>query len=184
MCKQCQSPLTLWAWIPLMARCTRYNFLWYICFSELRQDDSLLRVLRFLQTIKLIDSIYDMKCYQTGWYGSCERVHAIIKPEHYNTIYALTFLLRWESQKSFHVICPSIGTNWPLLSWSIGSWVSDYMCKQCQSPLTLWAWIPLMARCTRYNFLWYICFSELRQDDSLLRVLLTVNTVYLYNNGD
>jgi hypothetical protein len=27
------------------------------CFSELRQDDSLLRVLRFLQTIKLIDRI-------------------------------------------------------------------------------------------------------------------------------
>jgi hypothetical protein len=38
--------------------------------------------------------------YQTGWYGSCERVHVIIKHEHYNTIYALTFLLRWESQKS------------------------------------------------------------------------------------
>jgi hypothetical protein len=55
------------------------------------------------------------------------------------------------------------------IRWSIGSWISDYMFKQCLSPLTLWAWIPLMARCTRYNFLWYICFSELRQDDSLLR---------------
>ena len=73
----------------------------------------------------------------------------------------------------------SIGTNWPLLSWSIGSWISDYMCKQCQSPLTLWAWIPLMARCTRYNFPWYICFSELRQDDSLLRVLRFLQTIKL-----
>jgi hypothetical protein len=152
-----------------LARCTRYNFPWYIFFSELRQDDSLLRVLRFLQTIKLIDQLVPIdrlmtwNVYQTGWYGSCERVHVIIKHGHYNTIYALTFLLRWESQKSTERSV--IGTNWPLLSWSIGSWISDYMCKQCQSPLTLWAWIPLMARCTRYNFPWYICFSELRQDD-------------------
>ena len=80
---------------------------------------------------------------------------------------------------AFHVICPSIGTNWPLLSWSIGSWISDYMCKQCLSPLTLWAWIPLMARCTRYNFLWYNCFSELQQDDSLLRVLRFLQTIKL-----
>jgi hypothetical protein len=42
---------------------------------------------------------------------------------------------------------------------SIGSWISDYKCKQCLSPLILWAWIPLMARCTRYNFPWYICIS-------------------------
>jgi hypothetical protein len=48
--------------------------------------------------------------YLTGWYGSYERVHVIIKHEHYNTIYALTFLLRWESQKSterseYHKLC-------------------------------------------------------------------------------
>jgi hypothetical protein len=33
-------------------------------------------------------------------YGSCERVHAIIKYEHYNTIYGLAFLLRWEKVKN------------------------------------------------------------------------------------
>jgi hypothetical protein len=27
--------------------------------------------------------------YLTVWYGSCERVHVIIKHEHYNTVYAL-----------------------------------------------------------------------------------------------
>jgi hypothetical protein len=62
--------------------------------------------------------------------------------------------------KKFHVIFPSIGTNWPLLSWSIGSWISDYMCNLCISPLTLWAWIPLMARCTRYNVL--TCHNKTR----------------------
>jgi hypothetical protein len=46
--------------------------------------------------------------------------------------------------QTFHIIGPSKGTNWPLLSWSIGNWMSDYMCNQCLSPLTLWAWIPFM----------------------------------------
>jgi hypothetical protein len=41
-----------------------------------------------------IDGHMTLNVYQTGWYGSCERVHVIIKQEHYNTIYALTFLLR------------------------------------------------------------------------------------------
>jgi hypothetical protein len=43
-----------------------------------------------------------------------------------------------------------------LLLWSVGSWISHYKCNQCLSPLTLWTRIPLMARCTRYNFIWYI----------------------------
>jgi hypothetical protein len=47
-----------------------------------------------------IDGHMTWNVYQTGWYGSCERVHVIIKHEHYNTIYALTFLLRWESQST------------------------------------------------------------------------------------
>jgi hypothetical protein len=46
-----------------------------------------------------IDGHMTWNVYQTGWYGSFERVHVIIKHEHYNTIYALTFLLRWESKK-------------------------------------------------------------------------------------
>ena len=27
--------------------------------------------------------------------------------------------------------------------WSYGSWVYNYLCNQCLSPLTLWVWIPL-----------------------------------------
>ena len=28
-------------------------------------------------------------------------------------------------------------------SWSYGSWIYNYLCNQCLSPLTLWVWIPL-----------------------------------------
>ena len=38
-----------------------------------------------------------------------------------------------------------------LWSWSYGSWIYNYLCNQCQSPLTLWIRIPLIARCTVLN---------------------------------
>jgi hypothetical protein len=31
----------------------------------------------------------------------------------------------------------------PLWLWSYGSWINNYLCSQCLSPLTLWIWIPL-----------------------------------------
>ena len=34
------------------------------------------------------------------------------------------------------------------LSWSYGSWIYNYMCNQCLSPLMLWLRLPLRARCT------------------------------------
>jgi hypothetical protein len=97
------------------------------------------------------------------WKSTC---HNKTRTLQYNI--CLNFLIALRKSKinraiSASQICPSIGTHWPLLSWSIGSWISDYMCNQCLSPLTLWAWIPLMAKCTRYNFIWYI-FSQLPID--------------------
>ena len=41
----------------------------------------------------------------------------------------------------------------PSWSWSYGSWIYNYLCNQCLSPLKLWVRIPLMARRTRYNIL-------------------------------
>jgi hypothetical protein len=35
--------------------------------------------------------------------------------------------------------------SWP---WSYGSWIYNYLCNQCLSPLTLWVWISIRARCT------------------------------------
>ena len=34
------------------------------------------------------------------------------------------------------------------LSWSYGSWIYNYLCNQCQSPLMLWVRISTRARCT------------------------------------
>ena len=36
----------------------------------------------------------------------------------------------------------------PSLSWSYGSWIYNYLCNQCLSPLMLWVWIPIRERCT------------------------------------
>ena len=33
------------------------------------------------------------------------------------------------------------GSSW---SWSYGSWIYNYMCNQCLSPLKLWVWITLI----------------------------------------
>jgi len=35
-------------------------------------------------------------------------------------------------------------------SWSYGSWIYNYLCNQCLSPLMLWVRTPFMVRCTLY----------------------------------
>ena len=42
------------------------------------------------------------------------------------------------------------GPSW---SWLCGSWIYNYLCNQCLSPLT-WVRTPFMARCTQYNIIW------------------------------
>ena len=37
------------------------------------------------------------------------------------------------------------GPSWP---WSYGCWILNYLCNQCLSPLLLWVWISIWARCT------------------------------------
>jgi len=49
------------------------------------------------------------------------------------------------------ILIRKLGLSW---SWSYGSWIYNYLCNQCISPLKLWFRIPLMARCTRYNIMW------------------------------
>ena len=51
-----------------------------------------------------------------------------------------------------------ISPLWSSWSWSYGSWIYNYLCNQCLSPLTLWVRVPLMARYTRYNIMWW-CLS-------------------------
>ena len=40
------------------------------------------------------------------------------------------------------------GLSWP---WSYGSWIYNYLCNQCLTPLELWVWTLFTVRCTRYN---------------------------------
>jgi hypothetical protein len=50
---------------------------------------------------------------------------------------------------SYHVL-NILGPSW---SSSYGSWIYNYLCNQCLSPLKCWFRNPFMARCTR---IWYI----------------------------
>jgi hypothetical protein len=44
-----------------------------------------------------------------------------------------------------------------LLEWSrsYGSWIYNYLCNQCLSPLKLRVWTTFMAGSTWYNIMWY-----------------------------
>ena len=42
--------------------------------------------------------------------------------------------------------CIFLGSSWP---WSNGSWIYNYPCNQCLSPLNVCVLIPFMARCIR-----------------------------------
>ena len=44
-----------------------------------------------------------------------------------------------------YVILQIVGPSWP---WSYDSWIYNYLCNQCLSPLVLWVWISIRARCT------------------------------------
>jgi len=46
------------------------------------------------------------------------------------------------------------GPSWSW-SWTYGSWIYNYMCNQCPSPLKLWFRTQFMARCTWFNIMWY-----------------------------
>jgi hypothetical protein len=59
-------------------------------------------------------------------------------------VYLLAFLLIFNS-------CATDTTlSW---SWSYGSWIYNYMCNQCLSPLEVLVRTPFMARYTRYNIM-------------------------------
>ena len=49
----------------------------------------------------------------------------------------------------FHYInCPDGVEGEELWLWSYGSWIYNYLCSQCLSPLMLWVRISIKARCT------------------------------------
>ena len=56
--------------------------------------------------------------------------------------------------KCFHLFCTSlVGLSW---SWSYGSWIYKLLVQSLPIMiLKLWVRNPCMARCTRYNIMWY-----------------------------
>jgi len=43
------------------------------------------------------------------------------------------------------------GLSW---SWSYDSWIYNYLCNRCLSPLKSWVRTPFMARCIWINIMW------------------------------
>jgi hypothetical protein len=50
----------------------------------------------------------------------------------------------WKFKIKYFTVCVE-GPSWP---WSYGSWIYNYLCNQCLSPLVLWVQIWIRARCT------------------------------------
>ena len=46
---------------------------------------------------------------------------------------------------SYRKLWVNLGPSW---LWSYGSWIYNYICNRCLSPLMLWVRLPLRARCT------------------------------------
>jgi hypothetical protein len=60
-----------------------------------------------------------------------------------NRWYLLSIVLDNQSSQNAHrhnIQTILYGPSWP---WSYGSWIDNYLCNQCLSPLTLWVRIPL-----------------------------------------
>jgi hypothetical protein len=55
----------------------------------------------------------------------------------------MKLLYLWFDQ-NFELFC-FMGPSWP---GSYGSWIYNYLCNQCLSPLMLWVRITIRARCT------------------------------------
>ena len=80
-------------------------------------------------------------------------------------------------------------------SWSYGSWIYNYLCNQCLSPLKLWVWMPfswgvldttLCDKVCRVTGQWFTPISSTNKTDSheiieiLLKVALKGNFVIFY----
>jgi hypothetical protein len=48
---------------------------------------------------------------------------------------------------SYAIFIVKMGPSW---SWSYGSWIYNYLCNQCLSPLMLWVRISIRERCKTF----------------------------------
>ena len=81
-----------------------------------------------------------------------------------------------------------------LWSWSYSTWIYNYLCNQCLSPLKVWVRTPFIARCTHTTVCDKVCqwlatgrwlspgtlVCSTNKTDLLLKVTLsTINHIYL-----
>ena len=66
-----------------------------------------------------------------------------------------TYCFQYYETPFVFVICSFDIYTYTSWSWSYSSWIYNYICNECPSPLTLWVRIPLLTRCTRYSVMWY-----------------------------
>jgi hypothetical protein len=105
---------------------------------------------------KLFVSHCNSEMYQL--YILSKKVKNHIFTEIHNPCYRVNFFLdyiwtiiRYNTLKYPFLSYFKSGPSW---SWSYGSWIYNYRCNQCLSPVTLWVLIPLKAKCTwRYNIM-------------------------------
>ena len=68
--------------------------------------------------------------------------------KHYNILNKtskVSHILLFATHYLYYFKLLSVCRSWP---WSDGSWIYNYLCNQCLSPLMLWVWISIRARCT------------------------------------
>ena len=126
LCSQCLSPLTLWVWTPLRR-------------GEL--DTTLCaKVCQWLAP--------------GLWFSPGTLVSSTNKTDHRDiTEILLKVALNTINQTYINIvfllylICGFVGPSW---TWSYGSWIYNYLCNQCLSPLTMGVGMPLRS----CNIMW------------------------------
>ena len=94
---------------------------------------------------------YDISlCKFTDYKCTCTNFNMLKKNHLRNSGYNIPLSLNLISAIHHH----HFDRQGPLWPWSYGSWIYNYPCNQCLSPLKLWVWIPIMARYTWYNIMW------------------------------
>ena len=71
-------------------------------------------------------------CLWLIYFTICNQIH----------IFAISIHFSYSTISIFQI---DKGPSWP---WSYGSWIYNYLCNQCLSPLILWIWISIRVRCT------------------------------------
>ena len=75
------------------------------------------------------------------------------------------------------------GPSWP---WSYGSWIYNYLCNQCLSPLMLWVRISIRARCTTLCDKYPVSSTNKTDRHDVTEILLKValNTIKQTNKDE